>query len=206
MRRGWSGASRCSSSADIASRRSCSILSRPGGACSFGSAAISAAAGMVTIQATTMLPAMPQRTARARCAEPTPTILDRVKEGRGFRGAVIPTNYRTLHPDEEDSPQHAVGGIWRARRVLAVGDPLQLEPVATAPRKLVGDIAATWGVSSDWIPPLASVQTLDDRVTRHGTTLPQGENDVWVGSPLRVLTALSESPQSCSSKFPRSRG
>lgn len=83
-------------------------------------------------------------------------------------------------------PQHAVGGIWRARRVLAVGDPLQLEPVATAPRKLVGDIAATWGVSSGWIPPLASVQTLADRVTRHGTTLPQGENDVWVGSPLRV--------------------
>ncbi|HCX83683.1 MAG TPA: AAA family ATPase, partial [Micrococcales bacterium] len=37
-----------------------------------------------------------------------------------------------------------------------------------------------------WIPPLASVQTLADRVTRHGTTLPQGENDVWVGSPLRV--------------------
>lgn len=44
-----------------------------------------------------------------RVAEPTPTILDWVKEGRGFRGAVIPTNFRTLHPDEEDSPQHAVG-------------------------------------------------------------------------------------------------
>lgn len=44
-----------------------------------------------------------------RVAEPTPTILEWVKEGRGFRGAVIPTNFRTLHPDEEDNPQHAVG-------------------------------------------------------------------------------------------------
>ena len=35
---------------------------------------MSAAAGMVTIQATTMLPANPQRTARVRCAAPTPTM------------------------------------------------------------------------------------------------------------------------------------
>ena len=33
-----------------------------------------AAAGIVTIHAITMLPARPQRTARTRCAEPTPTM------------------------------------------------------------------------------------------------------------------------------------
>ena len=35
---------------------------------------MSAAAGMVTIHAITMLPATPQRTACARCAAPTPTM------------------------------------------------------------------------------------------------------------------------------------
>lgn len=92
----------------------------------------------------------------------------------------------------QTSPQHAVGGIWRARRVLAVGDPLQLEPVTTAPRKAVRDIAATFGVSTAWIPPRASVQTLADRVTQYGTTVPQGEEDVWVGSPLRVHRRCDE--------------
>lgn len=37
-----------------------------------------------------------------RVAEPTPTILDWVKEGRGFRGAVLPTTFRKLHPTELD--------------------------------------------------------------------------------------------------------
>src|SRR5581483_2987861 len=37
-------------------------------------AEINAAQGIVTIQAMTMLPATPQRTAEARCAEPTPMI------------------------------------------------------------------------------------------------------------------------------------
>lgn len=35
-----------------------------------------------------------------RVAEPTQTILDWVKEGRGFRGALLPTTYSRLHPTE----------------------------------------------------------------------------------------------------------
>lgn len=35
-----------------------------------------------------------------RVAEPTPTILEWVKEGRGFRGALIPATYKKLHPHE----------------------------------------------------------------------------------------------------------
>jgi hypothetical protein len=37
-----------------------------------------------------------------RVAEPTQTILDWVAEGRGYRGALLPTNYSKMHPTEGD--------------------------------------------------------------------------------------------------------
>ncbi|WP_136191809.1 DEAD/DEAH box helicase [Actinomyces procaprae] len=83
-------------------------------------------------------------------------------------------------------PQHAVGAIWRARRVVAVGDPLQLQPVVTMPRKATRDIAKGVGVSPVWTPPEASVQTLTDRVSQYGTMLGRAENRVWVSAPLTV--------------------
>ena len=43
-----------------------------------------------------------------RVAEPTPTILDWVKAGVGYRGALLPTTYRRLHPQETDDVAHAV--------------------------------------------------------------------------------------------------
>ncbi|MGG7507505.1 AAA domain-containing protein [Plantibacter sp. YIM 135249] len=84
------------------------------------------------------------------------------------------------------SPQYAAGAIWRAKRVVAVGDPLQLQPVVTIPQKAQRDIATAYGVSDTWIPPRASVQTLADRVTAHGTTLQHGDEPVWVSAPLTV--------------------
>jgi len=84
------------------------------------------------------------------------------------------------------SPQYAAGAIWRAQRIVAVGDPLQLEPVVTLPEKARRNIASNYGLSSTWIPPRASVQTLADRVTQFGTLLDQGEDKVWVSAPLRV--------------------
>jgi hypothetical protein len=50
-----------------------------------------------------------------RVATPTSAILDWVRAGRGYRGAMLPTSYRKLHPVTEttirDSPEmaHAVG-------------------------------------------------------------------------------------------------
>lgn len=84
------------------------------------------------------------------------------------------------------SPQYAVGAIWRARRIVAVGDPLQLEPIVTLPEKARRNIASNYDLGTTWIPPRASVQTLADRITPFGTVLSQGEDSVWVSAPLRV--------------------
>lgn len=83
-------------------------------------------------------------------------------------------------------PQSAVGAIWRARRTIVVGDPLQLEPIVTMPRKMQKTLAARFGVNDVWLPGNTSVQELADRANRLGTYVGTGENQVWVGSPLRV--------------------
>jgi hypothetical protein len=44
-----------------------------------------------------------------RVAERTPTILDWVAEGKGYRGAMLRTDYHGLHPTSPDEIPHAVG-------------------------------------------------------------------------------------------------
>ncbi len=52
-----------------------------------------------------------------RVATPTSAVLDWVKAGRGYRGAMLPTNFKKLHPQpgaagkdaEDDHVLHAVG-------------------------------------------------------------------------------------------------
>src|SRR5699024_12157238 len=77
------------------------------------------------------------------------------------------------------APQYAAGAIWRAQRVLAVGDPLQLQPVVTIPQKAQRDIARAYRLFATWIPPLALVQTLADRVCAVGTLSYQGVERRW---------------------------
>ncbi|CAM5720015.1 hypothetical protein SALBM311S_12176 [Streptomyces alboniger] len=86
--------------------------------------------------------------------------------------------------------QMAVGGMWRAARTVAVGDPLQLEPVVVLPWTAQRALGDEMGVDEEWSPSRTSVQQLADRTNRYGTLLPaelpDGAREVWVGSPLRV--------------------
>lgn len=85
------------------------------------------------------------------------------------------------------APQVAAGAVWRCRRVVAVGDPLQLEPVVTVPHTTQHKLAVHHRVDRVWLPGSTSVQALADKVTPVGTVLPRpGGEDVWVGSPLVV--------------------
>jgi hypothetical protein len=90
------------------------------------------------------------------------------------------------------APQAAVGALWRARRAVLVGDPLQLEPVVPLPLSVQQRLRHAYGVDEAWLPSRTSAQRVADRTNRWGTTLetrrqPDGELDpVWVGAPLRV--------------------
>ncbi|MET9295187.1 AAA domain-containing protein [Streptomyces sp. NPDC003077] len=85
------------------------------------------------------------------------------------------------------APQEVVGALWRARRAVVVGDPLQLEPVVTLPWTGQRRLAGHFEVDRRWAPAAASVQSLADRLNPYGTWLKdQDGEDIWLGSPLRV--------------------
>jgi len=80
--------------------------------------------------------------------------------------------------------------MWRARRTVVVGDPLQLEPVVVPPWTAQRALRDDHGVAEEWAPGRTSVQQLAGRTNRYGTLLPaelpDGSRDVWTGAPLRV--------------------
>jgi hypothetical protein len=86
------------------------------------------------------------------------------------------------------TPQSAAGALWRSRRAVIVGDPLQLEPIVSLPFTAQQALRAHFGVEETWLPSKNSVQTLADRVSTFGTwlQLEDGERRIWVGTPLRV--------------------
>lgn len=85
-------------------------------------------------------------------------------------------------------PQAAVGALWRAKRAVVVGDPLQIEPVFTVPIKLIEALAGCSALPSDRevAPHHVSVQNLADAANPLGAWIGSGAGKQWIGSPLRV--------------------
>jgi hypothetical protein len=109
---------------------------------------------------------------------------------RQFRG-MGPGSIGWLFIDEAGQavPQAAVGALWRARRAMVVGDPLQIEPVFTVPTRLINALADLSPHTSDgqYSPARVSVQRLADDANPFGTYVPvEGAAPLWIGSPLRV--------------------
>jgi len=88
--------------------------------------------------------------------------------------------------------QTAAGAIWRSRRVLVVGDPLQLEPIVTLPFTAQQAIRREHDVDETWMPSRCSAQTLADRVSRLGTVRGRGVDAIWVGAPLNIHRRCDE--------------
>ncbi len=84
------------------------------------------------------------------------------------------------------TPQNAVGALWRSKRAVVVGDPLQLEPITTLPFRAQQAIRGDHGVDEQWLSSRTSAQRLTDRLTHLGTWLPGDDGKIWVGAPLTV--------------------
>jgi len=78
-------------------------------------------------------------------------------------------------------PQTAIGSIWRSKRVMVVGDPLQVEPVSTIPLSLIQAIGKAWNLE-DIVSKTLSVQGMADKINKYGTN----REVLWIGCPLRV--------------------
>ncbi len=90
-------------------------------------------------------------------------------------------------------PQAAVGAIVRARRVVAVGDPAQIEPVVALPDALAHAVARSFGVDPDsYAAPGASVQTLADSASAFSTEFQTKSGSRSVGVPLLVHRRCAE--------------
>lgn len=100
------------------------------------------------------------------------------------------------------TPQAAIGAIYRAKRVMSVGDPLQIEPVVTLPPPLVHGISRYLGVDPDhWMAPEASVQTVSDAANQYGTTIPRDLSEIKIGTPLLVHRRCEEPMFTISNKL-----
>jgi hypothetical protein len=113
--------------------------------------------------------------------------------------ASIASQFRDLGPNSlgwlfideagQAVPQAAVGALWRTKRAVVVGDPLQIEPVFTVPIKLIEALEreANLPDKRQVAPHHVSVQTLADLANALGTEIgTMGRPLQWIGSPLRV--------------------
>jgi hypothetical protein len=105
---------------------------------------------------------------------------------KGIRPADIP--WLLIDEAGQAAPQQAIGGIWRAKRSVIVGDPIQLAPVVSVPDEILPPLQQYLGTDDRFVPPEASVQTLADRSNEFGTYLQLNslEPPIWIGSPLIV--------------------
>lgn len=84
------------------------------------------------------------------------------------------------------TPQAAVGALWRARRAVLVGDPLQLEPIVTVSDAVLEHMRTRYQVDAHWLPNRQSAQTLADQATSWGRMAGPKDRKCWVGLPLVV--------------------
>lgn len=80
------------------------------------------------------------------------------------------------------TPQQTLGALWRTKRAVVVGDPLQLEPIVSLPREVLQSLERRCKTQPRFTLIESSAQSVADKANRFGTEI----GSLWVGSPLRV--------------------
>jgi len=86
----------------------------------------------------------------------------------------------------------AVGALFRSKRAVIVGDPIQLLPINLLPNSLNQKFMRDLGVPSEFDISEVSVQMRADKVQKQGAYIRQNGKPIWVGSPLRVHKRCGE--------------
>lgn len=86
-------------------------------------------------------------------------------------------------------PQAAVGALYRSKNVIAVGDPIQIEPVVTLESHLIDNIRKSYNIPERLLSKEASVQSVADNANKYGfwkSDTTDEEQKTWIGIPLWV--------------------
>ncbi|WP_347900942.1 AAA domain-containing protein [Pseudomonas purpurea] len=117
----------------------------------------------------------------------TPVVSSTFASIRSQFSGLEPESLGWLIIDEagQAPPQAAVGAIMRARRVVVVGDPLQIEPVVTQSTRLLASLGKHWldTQCSRYAVDSHSVQSLADRGYAFGVRHPV-DQQAFIGIPL----------------------
>lgn len=90
--------------------------------------------------------------------------------------------YLIIDEAGQATPLQAVGALWRSKKVLVVGDPLQIEPVQPLQPPMMEDIRKIHQVDEELLNINCSVQSVADRANRYGAYVA----NKWIGIPLWV--------------------
>ncbi|WP_052487631.1 DEAD/DEAH box helicase [Gordoniibacillus kamchatkensis] len=86
----------------------------------------------------------------------------------------------------DEAGQAVVGGLWRAKRAIIVGDPLQIEPVLTIPETMLQHFRKHYDIPDRIASQTCSVQFMADLANPIGTEIDTNEGPTWIGCPLYV--------------------
>ncbi|WP_413991747.1 hypothetical protein ACMDCR_06550 [Labrys okinawensis] len=156
-----------------------------------------------------MRPLMPDLWATFACA--IPVIATTFEAAEHWFDALEPEalGWFLIDGAGEIPPQHAVGGLLRAKQAVVIGDPMQLATVPCLSPGLVEAIAGHLDIDAErFMAPSASVQTLAGGASVFGNTVALG--GAWKrraakpsAVPVSGPSAKADGPQSFAKAFPR---
>ncbi|WP_139365036.1 DEAD/DEAH box helicase [Litchfieldia alkalitelluris] len=92
-------------------------------------------------------------------------------------------SYLFIDEAGQATPQQAAGALWRSKKAIIVGDPIQIEPVVTLDETILNDVRTRFNIESHFLNLNSSVQVIADLANPIGTIT---KRDKRIGIPLWV--------------------